>query len=301
MKKTALFLCFTLFILVSCKKKTEDLVPVAGKARLEITPANTSTNIGGTVSFLLQYFDENEKLAQVPAGIQWESSNTVIATVNQSGLATGIGGGQVQIRAKLANIEAVALMTVVTNNTQVATINITPLVQELNLNATVTPTVEAKNNSGTVVLGKSFTWQSANTAIAEINAATGVVTAKGYGTTTITASAEGIQSAPAQIQVIRSGTFTGNSFGTVKLKIENGVLVLQTGANFGGSSAPDLRMYLSNSGNGNTNAIEIATLSQRTGAQSWNIPSNVNITSYRYVVVWCKQFSANYGTADLGQ
>jgi uncharacterized protein YjdB len=301
MKSINLMLCFALLLIVSCKKKTEDVAPVLGKARLQISPPNASTAIGGNVHYLLQYFDEKEQLAQVPAGIVWESSNNAIATVNQSGVVTGISGGQVQIKAKLGDLEATSLLTVVTNSSQVATITITPTTQELTLNGTTTPTATAQTVNGTTIVGKTFTWQSANTAIVEVNSTTGVVTAKGYGTTTITATVDGIQSAPAEIQVIRQGTFTGNSFGTVKLKIENGILKLQTGSNFGGNSAPDLRMYLSNSGNGNTNALEIATLTQRSGAQSWNIPSNVNITSYRYVVVWCKQFSANYGTADLGQ
>ncbi len=302
MKNTSLILCFALLLVASCRKKTEDLAPLAGKARLEIAPANISTSIGGTVNFLLQYFDENEKLAQIPASVQWESSNTAIATVNQNGVATGVSGGQVQIRAKVAGLEATSLLTVVTNNTQIATINITPLVHELTLNATATPTVEAKSNNGTVILGKTFTWQSANTAIAEVNATTGVVTAKSYGTTTITATADGIQSAPAQIQVIRTGTFTGNSAGTAKLKIENGVLKVQTGMNFSTStSAPDLRIYVSKAGNNVSNAIEIGSLNQRSGAQSWNLPAGTNINEYRYVLVWCKQFSALYGTADLGQ
>jgi uncharacterized protein YjdB len=184
----------------------------------------------------------------------------------------------------------------------VATVTITPAVQELTLNATIGLAVVAKTNNGIILTGKTFTWQSAHSVIAEVDATTGNITAKGYGTTTVTATADGIQSAPAEIQVIRAGTFTGNSQGTAKLKIENGILKVQTGANFDTStSAPDLRIYLSNSGNGTTNAIEIATLNQRSGAQSWNIPTNVNITSYRYVVVWCKQFSANYGTSDLGQ
>ena len=292
---------FTILIIVSCKKKTEDVIPLSSKARLEITPATASTTIGGTANFTLQYFDDKEQVAQLPAGIQWESSNTGIATVNQSGVAMGVNSGQVQIRAKLSNIEATALLTVVTNNSQVATVNITPLIQEMALNATISPSVVAKSNDGTVLSGKVFSWQSANTGIAEVNSSTGLVTAKGYGTTTITATADGIQSAPAHIQVIRTGTFTGNSQGTAKLKIENGVLKLQTSPNFGGSSAPDLRIYVSNSPNNVSNAIEIATLTQRSGAQSWNLPNGTSITGYRYVLVWCKQFSANYGTADLGQ
>ncbi|TAH20805.1 MAG: hypothetical protein EAZ08_05345 [Cytophagales bacterium] len=301
MIKKQLIIGLMLILVVGCSKKTEDVAPALVNVRLEIAPASQSTTIGGTAIFTLKYFNEMEKLVQTPANVVWESANINIATINQNGVATGVSAGQVQIRAKIANNEALALLTVVSNNTQVATISITPLVQELVLNATVTPAAIAKNNEGAALAGKTFAWQSNNTTIAEVNANTGVVIAKGYGTTTITATADGIQSEPTQIQVIRTSAFSGRSQGSAKLKIENGILKLQTSADFGGSNAPDLRMYLSNSSGNVSDAIEIATLTQRSGAQSWNLPIGTNITQYRYVLVWCKQFSANYGTVDLGQ
>jgi hypothetical protein len=110
------------------------------------------------------------------------------------------------------------------------------------------------------------------------------------------------------VQVIRSGNFNGGSgsTGQAKLKIENGTLKLQTSSTFSVSTgAPDLRIYLSNSTTNITNAVEIATLNQRSGAQSWNVPATtsggqpITITSYQYVLVWCRQFGGNYGHVVL--
>ena len=86
-----------------------------------------------------------------------------------------------------------------------------------------------------------------------------------------------------------------------KLKIENGILKLQTSSDFGVmTSPPDLRIYLGTNNSNINGALEVASLTQRNGAQSWNIAAPTAITQYRYVIVWCKQFGGTYGVADLG-
>jgi hypothetical protein len=173
-------------------------------------------------------------------------------------------------------------------------------VQEIILNQTSTLTAEGRNLAGQVIPGLVFTWASTNSSLVEINNA-GMLTGKAYGTADISATSGGIQSAPVMLQVIRMGDFTNmGSQGKAKLKIENSVLKLQTTSNFSVSNAPDLRIYLTNSTSSIATALEVATLTQRSGAQSWNIATPTTITQYRYVMVWCKQFGGNYGHADLG-
>jgi hypothetical protein len=125
-----------------------------------------------------------------------------------------------------------------------------------------------------------------------------------YGSANITASANGIQSAPTMVQVIRQGNFAGqNSMGMAKLKIENGTLKLQTSSNFSVANAPDLRIYLTNTPTVIAGAVQIAPLStagQTSGMRSWNVPTNVTITQYRYAMVWCAQFGGVYGVVDFG-
>lgn len=304
MRLTFSFLAFFVLLLTACSKKSADTPVATVPERLEISPNTKSIAAGETASFTLKFFDMfGKETTSLPAGITWSSANNTIATINQQGLATGVSAGQVEIKATYKNVAAIALLTVVSNNTQVATVAIEPSLYEIKLNDITTLTAVARNNTGQVVPGTIFTWQSDNAALVEINTGSGSVTGKGYGTANVVASANGIQSAPAMVQVIRIGAFSGSgSAGSAKLKIENGVLKLQTSSDFSASTgAPDLRIYLGNVNNSIANAVEVATLNQRNGMQTWNVATGITITQYRYVFIWCKQFGGNYGTADLGQ
>lgn len=287
----------------ACSKKSADTPVATVPERLAITPVTISINIGETAGFALKYFDVQGKEAAVPTGISWSSANNAIATVSQTGLATGVSSGQVEIKATFKNATAIALLTVVLNNTQVATVTIETALKEIKLNDMATLTATARNNLGQAIPGVNFTWQSDNTALVEVNPGSGLVTGKAYGTANLVATSNSIQSGPSMVQVIRVGAFSGQgSAGSAKLKIENGVLKLQTSSDFvSAGGAPDLRIYLGDVTNSITSAVEVATLTQRNGMQTWNVPVGITITQYRYVFIWCKQFGGNYGSADLGQ
>lgn len=284
----------------SCTKKSADVAPVVVPERLEINPATKSKFVRDTAQFAVTYYNNLGKVATPPQGIVWSTTNVNIATINQDGLATGLAVGQINIKASYKNAEASALFTVVDNENTVATVNIEPSTQEIILNDTATLSAIVRNNAGVVISGIPITWQSADNNLVAITS-TGKVSGINYGTANVTATVNGITSAPAMVQVIRKGSFSRGSVGNATLKIENGLLKLQTSANFSTSSgAPDLRIYLGNNANNVNGAVEIATLNQRSGAQSWNLPSNINITQYRYVLVWCKKYPTLYGSSDLG-
>jgi hypothetical protein len=297
------FAFIALIVLITgCEKKTEDTPLPVIPERLEISPVSSSIKVGETAQFVLKFFNNTGQPAALPAGISWSSANSSIATVSQSGIATGTGTGQTEIKASYNTISATVLLTVVTNNTQLASVMIMPAdIQEVKLNETAILTAVGKNNTGDIIQGLSFSWQSNNSALVEVNGS-GTVTGKAYGTSTVTASSMNVQSAPVMVQVIRKGNFAGsNSAGMAKLKTENGILKLQTTADFSvAAGPPDLRIYLENNNNNITGALEVASLNLRTGAQSWNVAAPATITQYRYVIIWCKQFGGTYGVVDLG-
>jgi hypothetical protein len=304
-------LFFALIILccfISCKKNGEDVAPpavVTVPERLEISPTTNSILTGQTAQFTLKYYNNLGVLSATPAGVAWSSSNTAIATVSQTGLATAVTVGQANIKAMYNTISATAMVTVVVNNNVLSTVNITPsTTQEILLNGTVNLFAVGTNLSGAVISGLTFNWMSDAATSVQINSA-GVATGLAYGAANITAMVNGIQSSPTMVQVIRQGNFVSmNSMGIAKLKIENGTLKLTTSSNFYVNPAPpDLRIYLSNSSSSIVGAVQIAPLStaaQTSGARIWNVPSTVSITQFRYAVVWCAQFGGVYGVADFG-
>lgn len=292
--------CIALSFFACSPKKSDDVAPIEIAERLEISPTTKSILVGENFAFSLSFYDKMGNKTQTPAtGITWSSSNNNIATISPSGNASGISNGQVTIKATYNNAQATALLTIVTDNNQVATITLEPS-YEVTLNGNVNLQAVVKNNLGQVLNGKTITWASNNTNLVGVNSL-GMAMGNMYGTANVTATADGIQSNATMVQVIRTGNFGNGSTGSAKLKIENNVLKLITSSNFNVSgNAPDLRIYLAPNTNNISGALEVATLSQRNGMQTWNIPSNTTITQYRYVLVWCKQFGGVYGLADLG-
>jgi Bacterial Ig-like domain (group 2)/Electron transfer DM13 len=307
MIKKLLFVVMLASTFTACKKAGEDVpapVVVTVPERLEITPTTASILTGQTTQFTLKFYNNLWVLAPLPAGIVWSSSNTTIATVNNNGLTSGVAVGQANIKAMYNTISTTAAVTVVANNNVLSTVTITPSsTQEILLNGTVNLSAVGTNLAGGVISGLTFTWMSDAATSVQVNSA-GMASGLAYGSANITATASGIQSAPLMVQVIRQGNFAGqNSAGMAKLKIENGTLKLQTSSNFSVASAPDLRIYLTNTPTTINGAVQIAPLStagQTMGARSWNVPTNVTITQYRYALVWCAQFGGVYGVADFG-
>ncbi len=118
--------------------------------------------------------------------VNWSSSNTSVATVNNAGKVNGVGLGNATITATTTdgtNLSATCQVTVnpvlvtgITLNTTSASIYPG---DNLQLTATVTPS-NATN--------QALTWNSSNTSVATVDA-TGMVTAVSIGTTTITVRA----------------------------------------------------------------------------------------------------------------
>jgi Bacterial Ig-like domain (group 2)/Electron transfer DM13 len=305
--KKLLFAVLLASTFAACKKASEDVaVPalVTVPERLEITPTTSSILTGQTAQFTIKYYNNAGVLAATPPGIVWSSSNTAIASVNNTGLASAVAVGQANIKAMYNTISATAVVTVVTNSNVLSTVTITPsTTQEILLNGTVNLSAVGTNLSGGVISGLTFNWMSDAATSVQVNSM-GMATGLAYGSANITATANGIQSALTMVQVIRQGNFVGsNSMGMAKLKIENGTLKLQTGSTFSVANAPDLRIYLNNSPSNVTGAVQIAPLSsagQTSGAISWNVPAGVSITQFRYAVVWCAQFGGVYGVVDFG-
>ena len=289
-----------LLLLAACQPKSENVAPAEITERLSLLPEARGLMLEDTAHFQAQFFDRLGQNLPVPQGLLWSVENPSIAQISQEGIVKALATGQTRIKAQYMEIETTALLTVVSSLSEVATVEISPTVREFNLGEEVLLQATARNVLGEVLSTEAASWESAAPEIVSLNQE-GRATALAYGSTSVKARIEGILSSAAEMQVVRRGQFGNGSVGTATLKIENGVLRLQTSSNFVSSSgAPDLRIYLGNEGSNVNGALELATLQQRTGGQVWNVPASVSITQYRYVLIWCKQFGGLYGVADLG-
>jgi hypothetical protein len=119
----------------------------------------------------------------------------------------------------------------------------------------------------------------------------------------------------AKLNVLSSGTFVSGEHptqGTVQIVNQNGKRILQLNEQFSTStSGPDLVVVLHRSANviGETTPpayplkeggyTVLAPLKQYSGAQSYEIPENINLSDFQSAVIWCRRFNATFGSATL--
>src|SRR2546426_892300 len=169
--------------------------PVA-VALVSVSPASATVAAGNTVqlSVTLQDANGNPLSGRV---VTWASSNPAAATVNGSGLVTGVAAGAATITATSEGKSATAPITVVP--LPVASVTVSPPAPSVQAGQTVQLTATPKDASGAPLTGRTVTWASNNTAVATVSGS-GLVSGVAVGSATITATSEG-QSGTAALTV----------------------------------------------------------------------------------------------------
>lgn len=67
---------------------------------------------------------------------------------------------------------------------------------------------------------------------------------------------------------------------------------------FTSQNGPDLKVYLSKDQNA-TQYINLGALKSTTGKQSYDVTGMPDLNEYKFVLVWCQQFSVLFGKAEL--
>jgi uncharacterized protein YjdB len=123
--------------------------------------------------------------------VTWASSNQAVATVSSAGLVTAVGPGSATITA---TSEGQSGSTEVVVLAPVASVALQPASVTLELGGTRTLTATMTSADGSVLTGRSVTYESDNNGIVSVSstgAVAALVTGVGYGTATITATSEG--------------------------------------------------------------------------------------------------------------
>src|SRR5438876_6640205 len=143
---------------------TVSLAPVAS---VTVTPSSANVAITGTVQLTATPKDANGNPLTGRA-ISWSSSNNAIASVNGSGLVTGVAaGGPVTITATSEGQSGTASITVA--GAPVASVTVTPASASVQAGQTQQLTATLKDANGNILTGRTVTWSSNNTSVATGN------------------------------------------------------------------------------------------------------------------------------------
>lgn len=105
-----------------------------------------------------------------------------------------------------------------------------------------------------------------------------------------------------EIPTIITGNFIDGEHkvsGTVKI-IESGEKKYLRFENFSTENGPDLRVYLASDTEAN-DAIDLGDLPATDGNYNIELPNSVDLTKNDTVLIWCRAFRVNFGSATLAE
>ncbi len=115
---------------------------------------------------------------------------------------------------------------------------------------------------------------------------------------------ETTQSTDSEEFSAKSGVFVGVGDGihdaqgnALVIPLENGQKVLRL-EDFRSTNGPDLYVYLATD-SGASDYVSLGRLKANIGNQNYDIPAGTDLSKYDNVLIWCKQFSVLFGSAEL--
>ena len=168
-------------------------------ASVQLSPPVETIGLGATLQLTAEGFDANGH-AVAGAEFSWESSDAAVATVDASGLVTGVAEGAATITASSGSASGAATITVVDLAGPVVSVEVSPSAETIGVGGTLQLTAEGLNESGNAIAAAEFSWESSDAAVATVDAS-GLVAGIAEGVAMITASSGG-RSGSATITVV---------------------------------------------------------------------------------------------------
>ena len=292
-------------------------------ASVTVSPSSASIEEGETQRFTATALESDGTVISGKT-FAWTSSNSSVATINSSGLATGRNAGTTTIRATADGVSGTAALTVTEPPPVVASVTVTPASATIEEGETQRFTATALESDGTVISGKRFTWSSSMTSVVTVSPSSGTATtATGVdaGSTTITATVDGKSGSatltvnePPPTPMLRSRTASilGTSSyprtaGSVTFEeVAGGQLKLTiTGMNTGGGVRAHLFLYTSSSINWRSGAVppgarHFGNVTRQSSFSHTFTPSaGETIDSYSHVILHCALVNMKLGSGSF--
>ena len=169
--------------------------PASAVGSVIVTPGAASGSAGQSAQFSAAVKDANgaDLAGQT---VTWSSTNPAVVTVTATGYATAVGSGSAAIVATAGGKSGQAAITVTGGTTQpgpVATISLSPSTATIGIGALQPLTATLRDAAGTVLTGRTISWTTSAPLVGSVSTL-GVVTGLVAGSTTITATSEGVSS-----------------------------------------------------------------------------------------------------------
>jgi len=168
---------------------------------ITVTPTSITIPVGQTQQITITVRDS---LGNTVSGftVTWASASPSVASVDNTGLVTGVAVGTTTITASSMglSVDVPVTVTALPPSATVDSVVVSPALANVAVNGSLQLTATLLDSAGNTVNGPAVSWSSSNTAVATVSA-TGLVSGVVQGNATITAMSQG-KSGSAAITVI---------------------------------------------------------------------------------------------------
>jgi uncharacterized protein YjdB len=224
--------------------------------------------------------------------IFFTSSNTVVATVSNAGLVTGVSSGTATITATSEGSTGTATVTVVPE--PVSSVTVSPASQSMLIGQAVQLSAVARNAGGQVLSGRMVLWSSGAPGLATVSSS-GVVTGIAPGTAVIVATIDGVQGsslitvrpvpvASVTVSPASTGVIVGQTV-TLSVTTRDAAGNVLTGRIVGWSSSDNTVATVSSAGIVTGIGVGSATITATSEGQTGTATINVSLVAVNSVSV----------------
>lgn len=159
---------------------------------IQVAPQSMSIGAGATQQFKATAQMSDGSTKDVTTSVQWNSSDSTIASISTIGMATGSNSGTVTITALSGTLKSSASLTVTSAAANLTSIAISPAASSIAVHTSQQFTATGTYSDGSSAdLTSLVTWASSSTGVATIDAS-GLASALNTGSTNISASLGGV-------------------------------------------------------------------------------------------------------------